>query len=119
MSHLIRSFGHALRGVAHAARRERNFSIEIIAAVAVIAAIILAPFTPLEQAVLLLACGSVLSLELANTALEKAIDIVKPGVHPFARVAKDLMAGAVLISACIAAIVGALVVWGVFLRGGG
>lgn len=46
------------------------------------------------------------SLEAVNTAVEKAVDLASPHRHPLARAAKDAAAGAVLLSACLAAAVG-------------
>jgi diacylglycerol kinase (ATP) len=47
--------------------------------------------------------------EALNTAIELVIDLVSPDVHPLAGRAKDVAAGAVLISACGAVVVGILV----------
>jgi undecaprenol kinase len=67
---------------------------------------IILPLSGLERAVLILTIALVLSLELANTAAERVMDILKPRVHPYARVVKDAMAGAVLIAACAAVCIG-------------
>jgi diacylglycerol kinase len=56
--------------------------------------------------VLALTIVLVLSLELANTAAERIMDILKPRVHPYARVVKDAMAGAVLIASVGAVFIG-------------
>lgn len=51
-------------------------------------------------------CALVLSLELMNCALEAAVDLASPELHPLAKYAKDAAAGAVLVAALISAIVG-------------
>nr|WP_325175567.1 diacylglycerol kinase family protein [Paenibacillus sonchi] len=55
---------------------------------------------------LLLAITLVLAAELLNTAIEATIDLVSPEIHPLAKKAKDTAAGAVLLTAVFAAIVG-------------
>ncbi len=62
-----------------------------------------------DWALLIGACVLVLSAELLNTAIEKAVDLAMPEQHPLARVAKDAAAGAVLIAAIGAALIGLLV----------
>ncbi len=63
----------------------------------------------LENSILLIMCAVVLGMELANTALERVIDMLKPRVHPYARVVKDVMAGAVLLVCFIAFLIGVLI----------
>ncbi len=76
------------------------------AAVMVLAAAVLVGVTPLELAVLLVAITLVLTAELFNTAIEVIVDLVSPEPHPLAKVAKDVAAGAVLVSAGGAVLVG-------------
>ena len=65
--------------------------------------------TPLEFALLALSIFIVLCAELLNTAIEAVVDLVSPGFHPLAKIAKDTAAGAVLVAACGAAIMGYLI----------
>ena len=51
----------------------------------------------------------VLSLELVNTSIEYAIDMAMPEIHPLAKVAKDVSAGAVLVSAITSVIIGLII----------
>jgi diacylglycerol kinase len=62
-----------------------------------------------ELAVLVLTIGLVLVLEALNTALEALVDLVSPGYHPLAKVAKDVAAAAVLLAAITAVAVGLVV----------
>ena len=50
-----------------------------------------------------------ISLELVNTAVESAVDLVTEERHPLAKKAKDTAAGAVLVSAVFAAVIGLLI----------
>jgi diacylglycerol kinase (ATP) len=63
-------------------------------------------FTYIELMILYLAIAFVLFAEMFNTAVEYTIDIVKEEFHPLARIVKDICAGAVLLSALSALIVG-------------
>lgn len=65
--------------------------------------------TPVEFALLALSILFVLFAELVNTAVEAVVDLVSPGYHPLAKVAKDTAAGAVLMAAIGAAIMGYLI----------
>ena len=62
---------------------------------------------PLWWALIALVSGLVLAFELMNAALEKLIDRLHPERHPEIGAAKDMAAGAVLVLACAALIVGA------------
>lgn len=62
-----------------------------------------------EWSVVLILCGLVISLELINTAIENAVDLVTEEYNEKAKNAKDIAAGAVLFSAIIAAIIGFII----------
>ncbi|MNC74367.1 Undecaprenol kinase [compost metagenome] len=59
-----------------------------------------------DIALLLLVIGFVFSAELFNTAIEAVVDLVTPEWHSLAKMAKDAAAGAVLIAACFAVLIG-------------
>lgn len=102
-------FTHAFSGIRAVFRSEWNFRFQSAAALAAILAGILFRLSFIEWALIILVIGMVLALELLNTAIEKTIDYLKPEIHPFARFIKDAAAGAVLISAITAVIIGLLV----------
>lgn len=108
MRRLKKSFTYAAHGIVYALKNEKNFQIESLVAGAVLGLAFLMGFSTLEWGILFLVCASVLGMELINTAFERVIDMLKPRVHPFARVVKDLMAGAVLLVSATAVIIGAL-----------
>lgn len=58
---------------------------------------------------IIFAIGLVLITEMLNTAIEKMLDYLKPDIHPSAKMIKDIAAGAVLVSAIIAAVIGLIV----------
>jgi len=65
--------------------------------------------TPLEWAVVLLAIGLVIALELINTAVEALVDLYTQEYRHLAAVAKDVAAGAVLFCSVIALIIGLII----------
>lgn len=108
---LAQSFCNAWRGFVFIFRREQNMKIELIAALLVIAAMVIAKVQTWEAVVLTIMISAVLILEVLNTALEQLINMLKPRIHPKARVLKDLMAAAVFLASIAAAAVGILIFW--------
>ena len=106
---LISSFRYALAGIAHAAHTQRNFKIHVgISALIFVVGVWLR--VSLDQwAILAVMAALVFQAELVNTALEAIVDKASPEVHPLAKIAKDCAAGAVLVSALFAVIVGLLI----------
>lgn len=109
MRSFLKSFRHAVSGVVYAFRQERNFQIEVVVAFVVLWMVWYWPLSMSERAILFLMVGLVLVLELLNTAFERLLDMLKPHVHPYVKVIKDLVAGAVLLAALFAVLVGAMV----------
>ncbi len=105
----VRSFGHAFEGVAYALRTQPNTRIHLgILGVIVIAGLVLG-LGLTEWALIALAAGLVFVAELLNTGIETVVDLASPDLHPLAKAAKDVAAGAVLVSALTAVAVGLLV----------
>ncbi len=102
----LKGFYYAGRGIALAAR-ERNFRFHLcVMAFVIFFAAKFYDFSRGEWAALLLTCGAVLSLEAANTAIERLCDKLSLEQDPQIGAVKDIAAGAVLISAIIAVSVG-------------
>jgi diacylglycerol kinase (ATP) len=80
-----------------------------IAALVVLLVVLFLRVSPVEFALLALSILFVLFAELINTAVEAVVDLASPGFHPLAKTAKDTAAGAVLIAACGAGIMGYLI----------
>lgn len=93
----------AARGIWLGLREEPNLRIQGLIAVAALA---LSLWLGTGTALVLLCCGLVLASELLNTALERLADAVRPEPHPLVGAAKDAAAGAVVISAVTAVLVG-------------
>jgi diacylglycerol kinase (ATP) len=100
------SFGYALQGVGYAWKTQRHLRIHVSLGLIVSALGLFLVITPGEWAALLTAMTLVIALELLNTVVEAAVDLASPRFHPKAKVAKDVAAGAVLVSAAGAILVG-------------
>lgn len=102
---LLKSFLYALKGIWHCVRHERNFRIHMVAALTV--AIFSHFYGVPESKVPLLVFGVmfVFVTEMVNTAVENVVDLCSPEYHALAKTAKDVAAGAVLISAVCAVII--------------
>jgi len=90
-------------------KNERNFRIEIIAAVVIIFLAIVFNIKIWEFVVVVFSITWILVIELVNTVVERVVDILEPRVHPYARLIKDIMAGVVLISVFMSIFVGGLI----------
>lgn len=105
----LRSFGYAWKGIQSCVGKEQNLSFHLIAAIAVIIAGIVLGITRTEWIMVVMCIGTVIAAELFNTAIEKLVDLVSPERHPVAGRVKDIAAGAVLICAVAAAIIGLII----------
>ena len=105
----LRSFGHAFRGLKVLLQTQHNARIHAVATVLVVVAGALLRISAFDWALIALAVLCVWAAEAMNTAIEFVVDLVSPEHHPLAAKAKDVAAGAVLVAAIGAAIVGGLV----------
>lgn len=101
----FKSFKYAFKGVTSSILYERNMRIHMCAAFYVLIFMQFYDLSASEKAIIFLTIGSVISLEIINTAIEAVVDLCSPDYHPLAKKAKDLSAGAVLISAMISVLV--------------
>ncbi len=108
MRALFKSFLYAFRGILAAVRTQRNIRIHLTAAMYVTAFSFFYDLTRLEYVLLALTFGAVISCEMINTAVEAAVDISSPDYSEKAGFAKDVAAGAVLVAAIFAVVVGVL-----------
>jgi diacylglycerol kinase len=103
------SLQDALSGLGYCLSTERNMWVHLVAAIAVLVASWLLKLSRLEWVLVLFAIGFVVVAEMFNTALERTVDLCVDTYHPLARQAKHIAAGAVLISALNAVLVGLLI----------
>ncbi|WLD92120.1 diacylglycerol kinase family protein [Alkalihalobacillus sp. AL-G] len=102
------SFKCAIEGVKEGWNKERNFRIHCVFAVATIFLAFILQISIVKWVLLLITIGIVMSLELLNSGLERAVDLVTNDYHPIAKQAKDFAAASVFIFSLIAVIIGIL-----------
>lgn len=105
------SFRWAGQGILFCIRNERNFRIHLVAAFYVVVLAALLKLDGLHFAALSITIGNVFVMELLNTAVEAVVDLASPQKHPLAKTAKDVAAGAVLVSAIVSVSVGLFLLW--------
>jgi diacylglycerol kinase len=106
---VVRSFGFALAGIGFLLRTQRNARIHVVLGAAACGLGAWLHISRVEWAVIVFTIALVLILEGLNTAVEAAIDLASPQIHPLAKAAKDLAAGMVLIAAVASVAVGLLI----------
>lgn len=102
----VLSFKYALSGILAALKEEPNLKFHLLAALLVIIISFLLKISKTDWIIIIILIGFVVALELTNTAIEAVVDHVIQSEHPGAKLAKDISAGAVLVSAFTAAVVG-------------
>lgn len=113
MKGFFRSFGYALLGL-KLSFAQRNFKIQLLCALVALCLGFCFHISAIEWCIILFCIALVLSLEVANTAIEHFVDIVSPDFHETAGKIKDLAAASVLISAIVSAIIG-IVIFGRYI----
>ncbi|MBO6518308.1 MAG: diacylglycerol kinase family protein [Bacteroidia bacterium] len=103
---MIKTFKHALRGIASAFQSERNMKIHVVMALMVLAQVYFFRIPRDEWVILVILIGLVISAEMMNTAIEKLADLIHPGIDERVRFIKDVAAGAVLVLSIAAAVIG-------------
>lgn len=109
MKKQIRSFGYAFKGIKVVFGKEANMNIHLIMTTLVVICGFLFSISITEWMLCILCFGLVISLEMMNSAIENLVDLVSPNENKLAGKAKDIAAGAVLVAALCAAIVGLII----------
>lgn len=105
----IESVGHALDGIQYITNHERNFKIEITFAIAVVIASFILKVSLIEWIVLIFLIGTILALEMINTAIERCVDLATKDYKELAKISKDVAAGAVLIMSLFSVVIGIII----------
>ncbi len=105
----VQSFKYAFKGIAHVFANEHNMWIHLIAAFCVVFAGFYFKVDTTEWLMIIVSIGMVIAAELFNSAIEKMVDLVSPGRNEKAGLIKDIAAGAVLICAITAAVIGCII----------
>ena len=109
MKNFLRSFKYAFEGIVTGIKEEQNMKIHISIMILVIIFGIILKISKIEWIICIILFGLVISMELINTAIENVVDLITKEKNEQAKVAKDVAAGAVLVSAIASAIIGLII----------
>ena len=109
MKKIKNSFKYAIEGICTSFKTERNMKIHIFIMILVIIAGIILKIDKLEWIICITLFAIVIAGELFNTSIETIVDMVMPEKNEKAKIAKDVSAGAVLVVAIGAAIIGLVI----------
>ena len=102
----IASFHYAFAGLWYALRTQRNMRVHVLIALIAIVLGIILRISAVEFALVFVAIAGVFIAEMFNTVIELCVDLASPDYHPLAKIAKDVSAGAVLLSAMLSIVIG-------------
>ena len=108
------SFTYAFKGIFRTIANERNLRIHLTCVIYMVSILLLTDWFTLSRtdwAVLMLACSGVIGGEIVNTAIENAVNLASEEYTQYGKIAKDAAAGAVLVSAVFAVIVGFIILF--------
>ena len=105
LGRFVMGFVFAGRGLLYALRTQRNVRVHAALAVLAVALGIALRLSAVEFALVFVAITGVFIAEMFNTVIEACVDLITDTYHPLARVAKDVAAGAVLLSAILAVVI--------------
>lgn len=105
----IRSMQHAVTGVGEMLISQHNARVHAAATGLVVCSALIVGVSPIQWCMLVLAIGVVWVAEALNTAFEMLCDVASPDFHPVVKQAKDIAAGAVLLSALGSIVIGLII----------
>lgn len=109
MAKRIKSFRYAFKGLLTVMKFQHNFWIHCVSALLVVLLGFLLKISLAEWLFIVVAIGFVLSAEVFNSAIEELVNLVSPDFNKRAGLIKDMAAGAVLIAAISAAVIGLII----------
>ena len=104
-----KSLIYARRGIFKAYKEEQNLQVQLKIAIIVLVLTLFADISKVELLLLVFAIAMVIIAELANSVVERVVDILKPRLSESAKEIKDIMAGIVLIASIVSVIIGSMI----------
>jgi len=109
LKRLSKSFLYAIRGLIKTFKEEQNLRIQSVAGIVVIFLGFYFKVSSIEWVILILIIGLVLLMELANSAVERVTDVLKPRINNYVKEIKDIMAAAVMLASIVAVVIGLII----------
>jgi len=113
---LFKSFKYALRGFIKTLKEEQNLKVQSTAGILVLIMAWYFGVSRIEWVLLIFVIGLVILMEIANSAVERIADVLKPRINTYVKEIKDITAAAVLLSSIISVIVGLIIFWPYIFR---
>jgi diacylglycerol kinase len=107
----FKSFKYAFEGIHYAFKNDQNLLVHLLVAFLVINVSIALRVSHYEMGILGLTMMMVIMAEMVNSAIEKMVDLITKEHRQEAKIAKDVAAGMVLLTAIAAAIIGTLILF--------
>lgn len=108
MKKLLHSFGYALEGII-TALKQQNLRIHFASTLIVVIIGLITGLSSIEWLIIIIIISLVIGAEMINSAIESVVDLASPEIHPLAKQAKDIAAGAVLIFAIASVVIGLII----------
>ena len=106
---IINSFEYAFEGIFTSFKTERNMKIHVLIMILVILTGVILKIDKMDWIICIILFALVIGGELFNTTIETVVDMIMPEKNEKAKIAKDISAGAVLVLAIGAAIIGIMI----------
>lgn len=103
---IVHSLNDAVNGFMHVLKTERNMRIHFVIGFCVLMLGIVLGVSRIEWIILCIVISFVFIMEMLNTVIEETVDMIEHELHPVVRIIKDAAAGAVLVTAAMALVVG-------------
>jgi diacylglycerol kinase len=111
LKRLLKSFSYAVRGFRKTFHEEQNLQVQASVGLIAIFASFLFGLDRIEFSIIIFLIILVLLMELANSAVERIADLLKPRINTYVKEIKDIMAAAVLLASIGSVIIGILIFW--------
>lgn len=105
----LESFKYALAGLVYMFRRERSTRLLVALTILVVVLCLWLEISMTQFALCLISVGMVWMGEVLNSAIEAVVDLSVDGLHPLAKVAKDVGSTATLIATIVALVVNLMI----------
>jgi len=109
ISRLMKSFQYAFRGLLKVFKEEQNLRVQLIFGLFAISLGVFYKLVSWEWSVLLIVIMTVFLMEIANSAVERVTDVLKPRINTYVKEIKDIMAAAVMLASFFALIIGIII----------
>jgi len=108
---LKKSFQYAIKGLTKTFKEEQNLRMQSAVGTLTVIMAIYFKIDRLEWALLVFIIGLVLLMEIANSAVERIADVLKPRISTYVKEIKDITAAGVMLASIIAIIIGLIIFW--------